>query len=108
MPERLSQILDFLVENPNDPFLLYAAALEYQKTGQTERTQFFFDKLLTEQPDYLPTYYHAALFFAEKGEITKTKSIYEKGIALAESQNEKQALKELKNAYLNFTDEYEI
>ncbi len=108
MPERLSQILVFLEESPNDPFLLYAAALEYQKVGQREQTQFFFDKLLTEHPDYLPTYYHAAAFFAEKGEILKTKGIYEKGIALAESQNERQALRELKNAYLNFVEEYEI
>lgn len=108
MSERLSQILVFLEETPNDPFLLYAAALEYQKAGQTERTQFFFDKLLTEQADYLPTYYHAAAFFAETGEIGKAKVIYEKGIALAEKQNEKTALREIKNAYLNFTEEYEI
>lgn len=103
---RIQQLLEFLEKEPDDPFTLYALALEYQKADPGKAT-YFFDQLLSAHKNYLPTYYHAAAFFADMGNIGKAKEIYETGIALAISDQNQHALKELKNAYLNFQFENE-
>lgn len=98
---RIQQLLGFLEEEPDNPFNLYALALEYQ-SEDPEQAAFYFDKLLEEHKDYLPTYYHAAAFYAEQEETELAKAIYEKGIALAREAGDAHALKELENAYQNF------
>ena len=99
MNNRLEQLLTFLKEEPNDPFLLYAVATEYKKEGNIDETTSYYNRLLTEHPGYLATYYHAAHFFTDLEEFDRAKTIYEKGIELAKSQEEKMALRELQNAY---------
>ncbi|MEX2594001.1 MAG: tetratricopeptide repeat protein [Anditalea sp.] len=103
---RIQQLLEFLKKEPDNPFNLYALALEYQKDDQG-KAAYYFDRLLSSYKDYLPTYYHAAAFFADMGEIEKAKEVYETGIALAIKGQNQHALKELKNAYLNFQFENE-
>lgn len=98
---RIQQLLAFLEEEPDNPFNLYALALEYQHTDPKQADNFF-NQLLTVHKNYLPTYYHAAAFYAEEGNIQKAKETYEKGIELATKVQDEHALKELKNAYLNF------
>ena len=104
--ERIQVLLDFLEEEPNNPFNLYALALEFQNI-EREKAEIYFDKLLNEHKGYLPTYYHAAAFFEQKGDITQAKDIYKAGIALATQKGEQKTLKELKNAYMNFQFENE-
>jgi tetratricopeptide (TPR) repeat protein len=103
---RIQQLLEFLEKEPNNPFNLYALALEYQKEDQ-EKAASYYNQLLSFHKDYLPTYYHAAAFFTEMGDLEKAKKIYETGIGLAHEDQNRHALKELKNAYLNFQFENE-
>ena len=104
--QRIQQLLEFLEEEPQNPFNLYALALEYQK-HDPEKVAYSFEMLLQNHQTYLPTYYHAAEFFAQRNEIAKAKAVYEEGIKLATEQNDKHTLRELQNAYLNFQFEYE-
>lgn len=99
MNQRLAQLLDFLKDEPNDPFLLYAIATEYKNGNDIAETISYFNRLLQEHPNYLATYYHAAHFFTDLEEFERAKMIYEKGIELAKEQQEKTALRELQNAY---------
>jgi tetratricopeptide (TPR) repeat protein len=99
--KRLSKLLDFQKQNPDDPFILYGIALEYSGEAPEEALKFF-NILLNDHPDYLPTYYHAAALLAELEMTDKAEEVYKKGIALAEKEDDQHALKELKNAYLNF------
>lgn len=98
---RIQQLLEFLEEEPENPFNLYALALEYQK-HDPDKVAYYFDALLQNHKNYLPTYYHAAEFFTQRSDITKAKEIYEAGIELATEQKDNHALRELQNAYLNF------
>lgn len=98
---RIEQLQNFIKESPNDPFLLYALALEY-KQNQSEEARKLFEQLLREHPSYLPTYYHAALLFARLGEDGRAQETFEAGIALAREQAERHALSELQNAYTNW------
>jgi len=104
---RIELLLQFVKEEPDNPFNLYALALEYQNTDLKVAAGYF-DDLLDKHPDYLPSYYHAAALFADLEEIEKANQIYIKGIAIAESQNNQHALRELKNAHQNFLFENDL
>ena len=100
MNQRLTQLFDFLKDEPNDPFLLYAVATEYVKSDK-QKAKEYFDKLLAEHPKYVATYYHAAALYIDFDELDSAKDIYEKGIKIAKEQQEALALRELQNAYNN-------
>ena len=99
--DRIRQLELFLHETPDDPFLLYALALEYLRVNP-EKAAGLFTRLLDEFPDYLPTYYQAAGFAAARGETENAASIYLRGIALAQLQKDPLALRELQTAYNQF------
>lgn len=96
--QRIEQLQHFYDEDPDDPFNLYALALEYLK-HDVGKSAVFFEKLLQEHKDYLPTYYHAAKFFQERGEKEKATEIFETGIALAKKKNDYKTLRELRSAF---------
>lgn len=98
--QRMARLHQMLQETPEDPFLLYALALEYRKFDLTQAISWF-DKLLVQHPHYLPTYYHAAAALIEAGKAAEAKTVYQKGIALAQEQQESHSLRELRNAYQN-------
>ncbi|EON78953.1 hypothetical protein ADIS_0546 [Lunatimonas lonarensis] len=103
---RISQLLDYINEDPDDPFNFYALAIEYQQQDKN-RAKEYFELLLERFPLYLPTYFHAAVCFIEWQEFAKAGQIYKKGITLAQQQGNQHAERELRNAYLNFQLEYE-
>lgn len=104
---RIEMLKSFAEEEPENPFNLYALALEFIEFD-LQAAAFHFKKLLDEFPEYLPTYFHAAAFFSDKGEIHFSKTIYEKGIQLAETQKDEKAIKELKNSFQNFLFENDL
>ncbi len=103
---RLQQLLAFYEEDPQDPFNLYGLALEYQKTDP-EQAAWAFRNLLNDFPEYLPTYYQSAHFFAGRGEIDQAKCCFERGIELAERSGYEKAQRELRGAYRQWLDEWE-
>ena len=98
MANRLQQLQEFYESDPQDPFNIYALALEYLKVD-TQKARTLFDELLSLHSEYLPTYYHAAKFFVESGERELAIDTYEKGMAVAQKLNDQKALRELKSAY---------
>lgn len=98
---RLDQLLNFLKEDPNDPFTLYAIATEYLNIDLYEARKYF-EILLNKFPEYLATYYHAGKVYEELNERELALHTYEKGINLAKKKNESLALRELTNAYQEF------
>ncbi len=102
---RLAFLLQFFEEDSNDPFNAYALAMEYQQTDVTKAAEYF-QLLLEQHPDYLPTYYHAAALFAELEQLDVAEQLYQKGMQLALSQQNTKTYQELQRAYRGFQDEY--
>lgn len=97
---RLTLLKSYLKEDPNDPFNYYAIATEYlQEAPETAKE--YFDRLLSDFPDYLATYFHAAQLYADFEEYERAEEIYKAGIALAERQENAKTLRELQTAYQN-------
>lgn len=102
----LENLIAFYEEDPDDPFNVYALALEYQKTDLNQAAHYF-DKILEEHPGYLAAYYSAAAFFAALENNEKAEIIYQKGIDLALNMNNTKTHQELLRAYRSFLDEIE-
>ena len=104
--QRLTQLLDFLKDEPNDPFILYAIATEYSGE-EPAKALVYYEKLLAEHENYVATYYHAARLFAAFGKKESAENTFQKGIEIAEAQNDALSLRELRNAYNEFLFEDE-
>jgi tetratricopeptide (TPR) repeat protein len=102
MNNRITEIIQMLKEDPEDPFLMYALALEYHKIKNDLKTEETFDRLLNDFPGYLPTYYQAAHFYWGIGQTEKARSTFLKGISLAENADDLKTKEELRNSYQNF------
>lgn len=98
---RLENLEKMLLESPNDPFLHYAIAMEYNQS-EPEKSWQMLNDMLAKFPDYLPAYYIAAQLGADLSYPVKSKSIFEQGIALARQLGDNKALHELQAAYQNF------
>ncbi len=96
---RLKQLLRFLEEDPNDAFTLYAVALEYQH-NEPKKAEELFARLIKTCPDYLPSYYMAAMLKIKLGKLNEAIGLIEKGMDLAVHCNDLTTLRELKEAYL--------
>jgi tetratricopeptide (TPR) repeat protein len=96
--QRLKTLIKFYEEDPNDPFNLYGLALEYQKSDLV-KSDVLFTKLLTEFPQYVPSYYQAAKLKVELKQAEAALAIYQKGIEVSKLHNEKKAEQELRSAY---------
>ena len=91
---RLEQLEKFYKEEPNDPFNLYALALEISKSQRQQAYQVF-KQLITGFPDYVPAYYQAAVLSLELAMFNETKPILESGMSWAKSKNDTKAFNEL-------------
>ncbi|MEM1406242.1 MAG: tetratricopeptide repeat protein [Bacteroidota bacterium] len=96
--ERLKLLEEYLKNDPNDPFNLYAIATEY-RSSDPEKALRFYTELLDKHASYLPTYYQAATLLAEIGENHEAEEIFKRGIKLAQQQNNALTLRELQSAY---------
>lgn len=96
--DRLKLLKQFAQEEPEDPFNLYALALEYLKINPSEADKLF-KKLVSTHPDYLPTYYPYAQLLIEQKDLDKAERIFQKGMETAKALNDYKTLREIQAAY---------
>lgn len=99
MPSRIDELIAFLAETPNDPFLKYALTMEYRKQGDKEKTLTGFLDLTTNHPDYVGTYYHYAKYLEELKQLDDALGVYRTGMEVAQRMRNRHALGELTAAY---------
>jgi len=98
--DRIKILEKYIVKEPNDPFNLYALAMEYYDEYPM-KSQALLDTLLANHSTYLPSYFKAANLYWELDQLVEAKKIFEKGIQLAEKIEDQKALHELKASYQN-------
>jgi Tfp pilus assembly protein PilF len=96
--DRLKVLLAFYQDDPTDPFNAYALAIEYLNSD-VQKSRKLFEELLSNHPDYVPTYYHAAKLYQELNEKEKSIAVYEKGLQISLKNKDTKAHRELKAAY---------
>ena len=97
--DRIPKLLDFLQTSPNDNFLKHALALEYIKINELSKARSLFENILTQNPDYIGSYYHLAKLLEQTGEKENAINWYEKGMAAAKKAGDNHTYNELQSAY---------
>ncbi|MBR9859601.1 tetratricopeptide repeat protein [bacterium] len=95
---RIEQIKEMLKDQPDDPFLRYALALEEIERGNDDRAEDIFKELIHKNEDYHATYYHLAKLYERKGEEDLAVETYEKGLEITKGKGERHAFNELRSA----------
>jgi tetratricopeptide (TPR) repeat protein len=95
MPNKIAELLQLQKEDPNDPFFIYALALEYEKENNLEKCFAQFEFLLNNHSDYAGTYLKYAQLLIEFGNENLAKEIIAKGIVLAKNLNKAKMKNEL-------------
>ena len=97
---RISALKQYLSEQPHDPFLLLSLASEYQKAGDFDNALHHFQRLITEHPAYIGTYYHLGKLYEHLGDSAKAISTYRTGIEHAINEGDQHAAGELRGALM--------
>ena len=97
--DRIEKLKEFLVTEPDDPFVKHALALEYIKIGEVPMARRLLEEVLTKDPGAVGSYYHLGKLLVGFGESALALEWYEKGMAAAKAAGEQRAYNELQNAY---------
>jgi thioredoxin-like negative regulator of GroEL len=92
---RKQQIEAMLAEEPNDPELRYALAMEFVSNGDDHNASLCLGELSTLQPDYVPAYFQRAQALIRLNRPEEARPVVEKGIATARKQGDLHAADEL-------------
>ena len=69
-----------LDESPDEPFLIYALAKEYENASATMQALLMYEHLVNDHPGYIATYYHYAKLLHSAGNFTGAIKLLENGI----------------------------
>lgn len=98
--DRLNQILKMLQTHPDDTFLHYASAIEYEKLGDYNQAREVLEGLIKIQPNYLPTYYRLGQIYEQLNENELAIDMYKDGKKLARKINDFKTEGELSEALM--------
>ena len=105
--DRIKLIEEMLSNNKSDPFLNYAAALEYNKIGDKKKAIKLLDGIVEKSPDYLGAYYQLGKLYDEQNELDKAIDIFKKGRKIALKQKNQKTLGELSEALMLVDDDFD-
>jgi tetratricopeptide (TPR) repeat protein len=95
---RLDILKSLVAQNPHDTFSRYGLAMEYRNLGDFESALHEFQSLMADQPDYVPTYYHAGQTLERMGRAADARAVYQAGIEASTRKGDQHARSELQAA----------
>ena len=93
---RIEELEKMLDENPDDPFLIYALAREYEAKEGTLQALLMYEHLVTNYPTYIATYYHYAKLLHKAGNRNEGIRLLEKGIEEGTKAKDMHAVSEMR------------
>ncbi|MBK6363036.1 MAG: tetratricopeptide repeat protein [Saprospiraceae bacterium] len=102
---RLEQLKEMNEADPDDAFVHYALAKEYEYAGMPETALECYNGLMKNHPQYVGLYYHLGSLLEKLSDPQKALVVYEKGISIAKELKDFHALSELQSAKMNLETE---
>jgi len=93
---RIPELESLLDERPDDPFLIYALAREYEKNTGTMQALLMYEHLVNNHPNYIATYYHYAKLLYTAGNKTEALKLLATGIERGSKLKEMHAVGEMR------------
>lgn len=100
-PNRIESLLEFLKEDPEDGFVRFALAKEYEKLGTLKKAIDTYLDLKKIDSDYVGLYYHLGGLYEVLNEKEEALKIYDEGIVVAKKIADFHSLSELHAAKTN-------
>ena len=97
--DRIEKLKEFLITEPDDPFIKHALALEYIRIGELVTARRLLEEVLTKDPGAVGSYYQLGKLLEGMGEVRSAMEWYVRGMAAAKAAGEKRAYNELQTAY---------
>ena len=91
-------------EDPSDPFLFYALALEYEKEGEGKKCKEILLEVREKFPEYDGVSYKLGQIFESEGDIEEALDEYDRGKRIAENGGNQKALREFSEAILRLEE----
>jgi tetratricopeptide (TPR) repeat protein len=95
---KISLLTQYLQESPDDPFLHFALAKEYENLDQLDLAIEKYEYLMRLHESYVGTYYHAGKIFEKKSSWPQAMYCYERGIEVARKVGDRHSAAELNEA----------
>lgn len=102
---RLNQLFTFLESQPNEPFLLFAIAKEYENQNDSQQALTYYLRLGETTPQYVGLYYHLGKLYERLGQPERALETYKKGMLVAKEEKDMHAYNELVGAKMNISDD---
>ena len=103
---RLNQLLDFLAASPNDSFILFAIAKEYEKYDDRKNAFDYYLKLKTADANYVGLYYHLGKLYEKEQQYQTALDTYIEGIQVAQKAGDRHAQGELAEAKMILEEDF--
>jgi predicted Zn-dependent protease len=104
MPSRIDALKEMLAKEPDDAFLNYALALEFEKEDKIADAIRIIEQVLHRDRNYLGAYYKLGGLYERQGDKEKAAAVYQDGITIARSQKNSKTLNELNEALQQLND----
>ncbi|MEM9991348.1 MAG: tetratricopeptide repeat protein [Bacteroidota bacterium] len=102
---RLQQLFGFLETMPDDAFVLFAIAKEYEGLGQRDKALIYYLKIKDTHPNYVGLYYHLGKLYEVLQDFPTAFQTYKTGITVAKEAGDQHAMQELAGAKLELGDD---
>ena len=93
---KIADLESLLDDRPDDPFVIYALAREYEKLGNPLQAVLMYEHLVNDHPDYIGTYYHYASLLYIRGNRNEALKLTDIGIERGTATKDLHAVSELK------------
>ena len=105
---RIAELETMLDERPDDPFLIYALAREYQKEpAGIMQALLMYEHLVNNHPDYIATYYQYAKMLYGIGNQPEAMKLLETGIERGLAAKDMHAVSEMKGMLMGWSSDEE-
>ncbi len=102
---RIEELEKMLDQNPDDPFLIYALAREYEARQSTMQAVLMYEHLVTNYSDYIATYYHYARLLYNGGNRLEGMRLIKQGIEAGTKAKDMHAVGEMKGLLQMWEDD---
>lgn len=95
MPDRIEFLKSMISKKGEEPFLIYALALEHRGRGEQETSIVLLQGLVKKNPEYVPSHLMLGQLLIEAQREEEAKAVLTHGIRQAEMAKEQKAVQEL-------------
>ncbi len=95
MSTRREKIEAMLKDEPEDQFLRYSLACEFDNEDRSEESLALFRGLITDKPPHVHAFFRGAQLLVKLDQVTDARTMLRDGIEIARQQNEMHAAGEM-------------